>query len=107
MNFFKHKVLFRCDAADIPEIGTGHLYRCLTIAKLLKKKFRLKDNKIAFLIKSNSKYKKGIEVLKSYKFKIIKIKNKNLRPNSPEEIKYFAANSSNLLIIDRLGKFQS
>ena len=74
MNFFKHKVLFRCDAADIPELGTGHLYRCLTIAKLLKKKFRIKNHDIAFLIKSENKYKKGLRILNYYKFKIVKIK---------------------------------
>ena len=38
MNSFKSKILFRCDAGYIPEIGSGHLYRCLTIAKFLKKK---------------------------------------------------------------------
>ena len=73
MNFFKHKVLFRCDAADIPEIGTGHLYRCLTIARLLKKKFRLKNKDIAFLVKSKNHYKKSLKILSYYKFKVIKI----------------------------------
>ena len=107
MSFFKHKVLFRCDAANIPELGTGHLYRCITIAKLLKKKFRLKNNKIAFLIKSTKKYKKGIDILKSYKFRIIKISNGNIKPNSSNEIRYFTNNSSNLLIIDRMGKINN
>ncbi len=46
MNSFKNKILFRCDAADIPEIGTGHLYRCLTIANFKKTFMRIYDNKI-------------------------------------------------------------
>jgi len=104
VNFLKHKILFRCDAANIPEIGTGHLYRCLTIAKVLQKKFRLKNKDIVFLIKSSNKFEKGIKILSFYKFKIIKIKDSKLIPNSPEEIKYFTRNKANLLIIDRLGK---
>ena len=104
MNFFKHKVLFRCDAADIPELGTGHLYRCLTIAKSLKKNFDLKNRDIVFLIKSENKYKKGLEILNHYKFKIIKIKDSKLKPNSIKEAKYLSKYPSKLLVIDRLGK---
>ena len=104
MNSFKHKVLFRCDAADIAEIGTGHVYRCLTIAQLLKKKFRLKNQDIAFLIKSKNKYKKGLKILSFYKFKIIKINDSKLKPNSTKEAKYLLKHPSKLLILDRLGK---
>lgn len=107
MNFLKHKVLFRCDAADIPEVGTGHLYRCLTIAKILQKKFKLQSKDIAFLIKSKNKFKKSIQILNFYKFKIIKIKNSKLKPYSFDEIKYFTNNKANLLIIDRLGKINN
>ena len=104
MSFLKNKVLFRCDAADIPEIGTGHIFRCLTIASSLKKKFNLKNNDIAFLIKSNGKFKKGIKILNLYNYKVIKIKKNKLKLNSFEEAKYLTKNPSNLLIIDRLGK---
>jgi spore coat polysaccharide biosynthesis predicted glycosyltransferase SpsG len=97
-------VLFRCDAADIAEIGTGHVYRCLTIAQLLKKKFRLKNQDIAFLIKSKNKYKKGLKILSFYKFKIIKINDSKLKPNSIKEAKYLLKHPSKLLILDRLGK---
>ena len=97
-------MLFRCDAADIAEIGTGHVYRCLTIAQLLKKKFRLKNQDIAFLIKSKNKYKKGLKILSFYKFKIIKINDSKLKPNSIKEAKYLLKHPSKLLILDRLGK---
>ena len=56
MNSSKNKILFRCDAAYIPEIGSGHLYRCLTIAKLLKKKFKLSNQNILFIIKVSKKF---------------------------------------------------
>ena len=104
MNSFKYKVLFRCDAANIPEIGTGHLYRCLTIALLLKKKYNLKYHDIAFAVKSKNEFEKSLTILKAYKFKIIKIKNYALRSNTTDEAKYLVKNSANLLIIDRLGK---
>ena len=104
MNFFKHKVLFRCDAADIPEVGTGHLYRCLTIAQLLKKKFRLKNEDIAFIVKSRNHYKKSLKILSFYKFKVIKINNSKLKTNSINEAKYLLKHPSKLLILDRLGK---
>ena len=104
MNSFKHKVLFRCDAADISEIGTGHIYRCLTIAQLLKKKYNLKYRDVAFLVKSKKKFKKSLTILNSHKFKIIEIKNNKLKLNTVDEAKYFVKNPANLLIIDRLGK---
>jgi|TARA_B100001964_G_C14245656_1_gene607260 spore coat polysaccharide biosynthesis predicted glycosyltransferase SpsG len=104
VSFFKHKVLFRCDAADIPEIGTGHLYRCLVIAQLLKGKFRLKNKDIAFLVKSKNHYKKSLKILSFYKFKVIKIKDSKLKPNSIEEANYLLKHPSKLLILDRLGK---
>ena len=103
MNSFKYKILIRCDAANILGIGTGHVYRCITIAQLIKKKYKLKHQDIAFVIKTKNKFKQGLSILKSYKFKIIQIENHMLKANSMDEAKYLTQNSSNLLIIDRLG----
>ena len=36
------KILFRCDAANINEIGSGHLIRSITIAKILIKNLQNK-----------------------------------------------------------------
>ena len=46
--FRRLKILFRCDAANVPEIGTGHLFRCITIARYLKSRFNLKYKDIFF-----------------------------------------------------------
>ena len=100
----KNKVLFRCDGANIPEIGTGHIFRCLTIAKYLKKNFKLRNTDITFLTRSSSKYKIGFNILKQNKFRVVGIKDKKLELNSNDELKYLDKNPSNLLIIDRLGK---
>ena len=104
VNFSNNKILFRCDGANISEIGTGHIYRCLTIARFLKNKFKLKYKNICFLVRSDSKYKIGLEILKKYNFKIIQIKYEKLKLSSLSEFKYFYKNPSNLVIIDRMGK---
>ena len=38
-------VIFRCDAGHVKRIGTGHLFRSITIANLLIKKFNLNKKK--------------------------------------------------------------
>jgi|TARA_B110000261_G_C13082871_1_gene356637 UDP-2,4-diacetamido-2,4,6-trideoxy-beta-L-altropyranose hydrolase len=100
----KNKVLFRCDGANIPEIGTGHIFRCLTIAKYLKKRFGLRKEDIVFLTRSSSKYNIGFDILKKNEFRVVAIKSKKLKLNSNDELKYLNKNPSDLLIIDRLGK---
>lgn len=102
-NFLNYKVVFRCDSADIPEIGTGHLYRSIIIAKFLKKKFLLKPNQIVFVVKTKGKYGKNLNVLKKYNFKIISL-NSNIEDYSKEEANFLNEIKANLLIIDRLGK---
>jgi spore coat polysaccharide biosynthesis predicted glycosyltransferase SpsG len=104
VNSSKYKVLFRCDAANITGIGTGHLYRCITIAQILKKKYNLKFKDIAFAVQSEKKFKKSITILKKYKFKIVKIKKSSLKINSDQEANFLKKNPSNLIILDRLGK---
>ena len=103
INTLKHKIIFRCDAADIPELGTGHLYRSLIIANYLKNKFSIRDEHIGFLIKTDGKYKKSIKILKNHKFTILKL-NSKIKDYSKEEYLEFNKHKSNLLIIDRLGK---
>ena len=38
----------RSDAGNVQQIGTGHLYRSITIAKLLIKKFKIEKKKNYF-----------------------------------------------------------
>ena len=70
----KNKILFRCDAGKIKRIGTGHLYRCIFLSKVLKKKFNLKQNQIKFIIKSKNEYKIGPKILKEHKLLVVKYK---------------------------------
>lgn len=96
-------IVFRCDGGDIPELGYGHLYRCLVLANYLQKKLLLKPKKIIFIIKSKNKYLKGLRILKKYNFSIFKI-HENIKDYGIKEVQYFKKIQGNLLIIDRLGR---
>lgn len=96
-------IVFRCDGGDIPELGYGHLYRCLVLANYFKKKFYLKPKRIAFMIKSKKKYSKGIRILKKYNFSILKIYD-DIKDYGIKEAQYFKKIEGNLLILDRLGR---
>ena len=99
----KTKIIFRSDAGNIPEVGTGHLYRSITISKILKKKFNLKKKQIRFISKTNKKYKISGKILKQNNINFKKYKNFLLKENSNDEIDIFKKNPANLLVIDRWG----
>ncbi len=61
------KVLFRCDGGSVPEIGTGHVARCLLLADKLKS---AKEFEIAFLMKD---YKEGIKRVSDCGYHVYKI----------------------------------
>ena len=71
-----NKILFRCDAGYENQLGTGHLIRSITIAKILLKKFKIKKKNILFLIKTKNKYSLGKEIISLEKFKYKSINNK-------------------------------
>ena len=102
-SFLNHKIVFRCDAANIPEIGSGHVYRSLVIAKFLKTKLSLDPKLIAFIVKTKGKYSKNLTILRKHKFEIIRIKS-TIKDYSTEEAKELNKLRANMIIIDRLGK---
>ncbi len=104
-NFLKFSIVFRCDAAELPEIGSGHLFRSLVIAYFLKKKFKLRFKEILFLVKTKKKFKKSLEILKHHKFAIKSIEHK-IKDYSKLEAKIIGKFYANLLIIDRLGNIK-
>ena len=46
-------LLFRCDAGIAPEIGTGHIFRCLNLANQLIDKKIYKKEEILFLTRND------------------------------------------------------
>ena len=98
------KIVFRCDGGNVPEIGTGHIYRCQTIANFLKKNLKIKNKEIIFCTKKYNKYKFGYNLLKK-KFNLFKIKS-NKELNLINEINTLCKIKSKLLIVDRLDNFK-
>ena len=52
----QEKILFRCDAGTIKEVGTGHLIRSISVADQLVSSKIIKKENIFFLIKSKNKF---------------------------------------------------
>ena len=94
------KVLFRCDSGSSPEVGTGHIYRCINLAnKLIEKKIFIRKE-IFFLTRNDANYLFGKMILKkkNFNFKTFNI-NKN---NTSKEAEHILQHQPNLVIIDRL-----
>jgi len=100
----EYKVIFRCDAAYIKGIGSGHLIRCIVIAKILEKKFNFKKKDFLFIIKSHDKFKLGKKIIKKYRYNFLSIKNKIKKKN---EIKILSKFKSNLLVVDKYKFYDS
>ena len=98
-----NKILFRCDAGHESQLGTGHLIRSITIAKILLKKFKIKKKNILFLIKTKNKYSLGKKIISLEKFKYKSINNK-IKDYSFDELKELKKNKFKLVIFDRLGR---
>ena len=96
----RKKIIFRCDAGTISELGTGHLQRCITLSILLKK-FCLKK-RYSILIKTKDKHSISKKILNKNNFKFVSINNK-IKDYSENEINLINNYKSNLIVIDRLG----
>jgi len=104
----KYKIIFRCDAGIVKEIGTGHLYRCILLAKFFLGKKNIKRNDILFIIKSKKKYRLALKILRKNNFNFVTSNlNNNLKNNTRKELNFLSNFNSNLLIIDRLGRINS
>ena len=99
----QEKILFRCDAGDVKEIGTGHLIRSISIADQLVKSKIIKKKNILFLIKSKNKFLIAKKILKAENFKFKKLDN-YIKDYSREELDEILKNNFKIIIFDRLGK---
>ena len=99
-NFLNKRIIFRCDGGDVSEIGTGHIYRCLTIAKFLVSK-KIKKKNILFITKKNQNFYNGFKLIKTEGYNIFS-PNRNRKLENKFEIDTLNNFKSKLLIIDRL-----
>lgn len=65
-----YDIIFRCDASNIKNIGTGHVFRSLAIADYFTKNLNINKKKVLFIIK---KYKKNNYIKQIVKKKNIKL----------------------------------
>tara|TARA_B100000795_G_scaffold10611_1_gene7458 strand:- start:795 stop:1787 length:993 start_codon:yes stop_codon:yes gene_type:complete len=98
----KENILFRCDAGKIAELGTGHLMRSISLAKLLVKNSICKEKNIIFLVKVNKRYELAKKILlkEKFKFKIVDI---SINDYSRDELDLILKNKFKTIIIDRIG----
>jgi len=96
------KILFRCDAASIDEIGSGHLIRSITIARILIKKYKIQKREILFLIKTKNKYSLGKKIIdkESFNYKTL---NEKIKDFSLIEYDEIIKHKFKIIIFDRLG----
>ena len=78
--------IFRVDSGNIPELGTGHLFRCINIYKYLIKN-KINKKKILFITKTKGKYKTSKIILEKLKINYISI-NREILDFSREEQLY-------------------
>ena len=97
-----YSCVFRVDAGNIPELGTGHLYRCITIYNYLLQR-GIKKNQLQFVIKSKNNYLLAKKILKKKKISFISIDEK-IKDFSKKELNFLSSFKSNVIIFDRLSK---
>ena len=98
-----NKILIRCDAAKIAEVGTGHLIRAITLSKILIKKKLLKEDQIIFLLKKDKEYELAKKIMKYEKLNYHTI-NYKIKDYSKKEINEILKYNFKIVIFDRPGK---
>lgn len=97
--------IFRVDSGNIPELGTGHLFRCINIYKYLIKN-KINKKKILFITKTKGKYKTSKIILEKLKINYISI-NQEILDFSREEQLYLENFKSKVIIFDRMSKINN
>ncbi len=95
-------IIFRCDAGNYPEIGTGHITRCINLANKLVKKNIVKKCEISFLTRNDKNYSLGKKILSNNNFNFYTKSNNLLESNSISEIKEIIKLDPDIIVIDRL-----
>lgn len=100
-----HSFIFRVDAGNIPELGTGHLYRCINIYNYLIKK-GVDKRKLLFITKTAGKHAIAKKILNFHNIKYHKL-NKNTLDYSKEEVFFLQNYNSKVIIFDRLSRINN
>ena len=96
------QIIFRCDAGDAPEIGTGHIARSKTLAKTLVDSQSLNLEDICFFTRNDDGYHLGDSYLEGSGFNYQVFNNNKLKANSVSEIEILCNENADLILLDRL-----
>jgi|GEM_PF-1391506 len=96
------KLVFRSDGALLPEIGTGHIVRDVTIADYFVSKKILKKTEIVFVSRTDGPFRIGYDLIQESGYQLEAVDDDQLEWNSPQESKVLKDIDPNLLVIDRL-----
>ncbi len=97
-----HKVIFRCDAGNAPEIGTGHIARSKTLANELVNSNLLKQEDIIFFTRDDDGYDLGKKYLKKSGFNFEVFSDHKLEANSESETNILSNADTKIIFMDRL-----
>lgn len=100
-----YSFVFRVDSGNVPELGTGHLYRCIKIYNFLVKK-KINKNKILFITKTRDKYKISKKILNKFEINYKSIDSK-ITDSSIQENLFLQKYPSKVIIFDRLTKINN
>lgn len=98
----KKKIIIRCDGAAISKIGTGHVVRAISLAKVLIKQKICLSEEIIFVTQRQGLFKIGYNLIKDAGFYIEPNKKNNLKWNSVSEASFLSNLHADILILDRL-----
>ena len=100
MNPFK--VIFRCDGGSVPEIGTGHVQRCVLIANALFERPGFSRENVAFVTRRDGCFSLGYQIVRNSSLTVINAEDSSLVPGTAEEVEVLVNNCDNVVVIDRL-----
>ena len=96
-----YRLVIRCDAAALPEIGTGHVFRQCGIASALVVRGIVKRDEIVFITRQDKDYELGAKIITAHNFKMLTVLDP-LEWNSPQEIAIICRTPCEWVIVDRL-----
>jgi len=95
-------ITFRCDGATLPEIGTGHVIRDLTLANALVWSGVCRKEDILFAVRGDGPYAIGADIIRRSGFSSLSCADSDLDPQGSTEGKTLSETGAGLIIFDRL-----
>ncbi len=96
------KIVFRCDGAELPEVGTGHVVRDILIADAFVERKICLPGEISFVMRVHGPFSIGYHLVMDSGYRVESSSDGHLEWNSEEEIRVLTNLNPEVLVIDRL-----